>query len=331
MHSGHEITWLMVERKLHHQPYKEGLLNMKAIAKRNNSIRSRSFYLMLLPGVIMLLIFSYLPLGGLVIAFQNFIPAKGLFGHQKWVGLETFQYLFLLPDFGAALKNTLIMSFGKIILGLFSSILFAILLNEMRVLRLKKVIQTFVYLPHFISWVILASVFVDILSPSSGLVGALMNAVGLKPIFFLGDNKWFQFTMIFTDNWKEFGFGTIVFLAAITSISPNLYEAAVVDGANKFKQILHITLPGMIPIITLISLLNVGNVLNANFDQIFNLYSPQVYRSGDILDTLVYRIGIVEYNYSLSTAVGAFKSIVSLILISTSYYLAYRIADYRVF
>ena len=299
--------------------------------KHAYSLGAGTFYVMLIPGIIMLLIFNYLPLIGLSIAFQKFIPAKGFFGDQKWVGLDNFRYLFLLPDFSAALRNTLTISFSKIFLGLISSITFAILLNEVRLVRVKKTIQTFVYLPHFISWVILAGVFRDMMSPSYGLINRGIEALGLEPIFFLGSNKWFQPVMILTDNWKEFGFGAIVFLAAITTINPNLYEAAVVDGANKFKQIIHITLPSIVPIIILIGLLNVGNILNANFDQIFNMYSPQVYRTGDIIDTLVYRIGIVEANYGLSTAVGFFKSLVSLILISSSYYAAYKFANYRVF
>ncbi len=322
----------MVERFA--PPFKKIMIrgmDMKNKQKHAYSLGAGTFYVMLIPGVIMLLIFNYLPLVGLSVAFQKFIPAKGFFGDQKWVGLDNFRYLFLLPDFKAALKNTLIISFSKIFLGLITSITFAILLNEVRAIRAKKTIQTFVYLPHFISWVILAGVFVDMLSPSYGLVNRLIAALGGEPIFFLGSNKWFQPIMIITDTWKEFGFGAIVFLAAITTINPNLYEAAVMDGANKFKQIIHITLPSIVPIIILIGLLNVGNILNANFDQIFNMYSPQVYRSGDIIDTLVYRIGIIQANYGLSTAVGFFKSLVSLILISSSYYGAYKFANYRVF
>jgi len=321
----------MVRAAPHHRKF-NGEGDPSAMKRfRKDFRKSLPFLIMLLPGVILLLVFSYAPMAGLVIAFQKFIPAKGLFGDQKWVGFDNFTYLFMLPDFSSALKNTLLISIQKIILGLFTSITFAVLLNEMRHRMLKKTIQTFMYLPHFLSWVILASVFVDILSPSSGVVNVLLKSIGLDEIFFLGDNNWFQTTLILTDTWKECGFGSIVYLAAITAIDPALYEAAVVDGANKFQHIWHITLPGLMSIIVLMALLSIGNVLNANFDQVFNLYSPQVYRTGDILDTLVYRIGIVDANYSLSTAVGAFKSSVSLILIGTVYYLAYKIADYRVF
>lgn len=286
---------------------------------------------MLLPGMVLLFIFNYLPLYGWKIAFQKFIPAKGLFGDQKWVGLYWFQYISKYPDFIRALRNTLMISLGKLALGILIAILFSILINEIRNSRLKRTVQTIVYLPHFLSWIILSGVLIDILSPSTGIVNKLIMAFGGQPAFFLGDNRFFQGTMIVTDIWKEFGFNTIVYLAAITSIDPSLYESAVMDGANRLQQIIHITLPGMLPIIMLMLLLNIGSVMNANFDQIFNLYSPTVYKTGDVLDTLVYRIGLVNANYSLSTAIGIFKSMVSMLLVGTSYYSAYKFAGYRIF
>jgi len=289
------------------------------------------FHIMILPGVVLLLIFSYIPLGGLVLAFQKFIPAKGLFGNQKWVGLANFQYLFRMPDFSRALYNTLFISFLKITAGIVCAVLFAILINELRHKWLQRTVQTVVYLPHFLSWVILATIFVDMLSPSEGIINKFLQWIGLEPIFFLGDNNWFPHVLVITDTWKEFGFGTIVYLAAITTIDPSLYEACIVDGGSKWKQIIHITLPSIAPIIALMALLNIGNILGGNFDQVYNLYSPQVYHSGDILDTLVYRIGMLDANYSLSTAVGFFKSLVSLVLVGTSYFLAYKFADYCVF
>lgn len=293
--------------------------------------QSAPFYLMLLPGMVLLFIFNYLLLYGWKIAFQKFIPAKGLFGDQKWVGLYWFQYISKYPDFIRALRNTLMISLGKLALGILIAILFSILINEIRNSRLKRTVQTIVYLPHFLSWIILSGVLIDILSPSTGIVNKLIMAFGGQPAFFLGDNRFFQGTMIVTDIWKEFGFNTIVYLAAITSIDPSLYESAVMDGANRLQQIIHITLPGMLPIIMLMLLLNIGSVMNANFDQIFNLYSPTVYKTGDVLDTLVYRIGLVNANYSLSTAIGIFKSMVSMLLVGTSYYSAYKFAGYRIF
>lgn len=293
--------------------------------------KNKALHLMMVPCLILLIIYSYVPLVGLKMAFERFIPSKGLFGEQKFVGMYWFKYLFGMDDFFYALRNTLVISCSKLILTMLVSILFAILINEMHNRKIKRAVQTIVYLPHFISWVILASVFIDILSPSEGIVNHLIMALGGEPIYFLGSNKWFPFTLVVTDIWKEFGFGTIVYLAAITSIDPGLYESAAIDGANKLQQIIHITLPGLMGIIVLMLLLNIGSVLGGNFDQVYNLYSPQVYRSGDILDTLVYRIGLVDFNFSLSTAVGVFKSLVSTILISLSYFLAWKIADYRVF
>ena len=298
---------------------------------RKDFRKNKALHLMLLPCLILLIIYSYVPLVGLKMAFERFIPSKGLFGEQEFVGLHWFKYLFNMDDFFYALRNTLVISCTKLILTMAASILFAILVNEVRNRKLKRTIQTVVYLPHFISWDILASVFIDILSPSEGIVNRLIAAFGGEPIYFLGSNKWFPFTLVATDIWKEFGFGTIVYLAAITSIDPGLYESAAIDGANKFQQIIHITLPGLMGIIVLMMLLNIGSILGGNFDQVYNLYSPQVYRSGDILDTLVYRIGLVDFNFSLSTAVGLFKSLVSTILISLSYFLAWKVADYRVF
>lgn len=288
-------------------------------------------YLMVIPGVILLLIFSYGPMLGLVIAFQKFIPAKGLLGEQQWIGLDNFRYVLDLPNSFRILWNTLYIATLKIIFGLLVPIIVAILINEIRTMSLKRTIQTTVYLPHFLSWVILGGVLIDILSPSEGIVNMILGWIGFEPIFFLGNNDWFPITLVVSDVWKEFGFGTIVYLAAITGISPELYEAARVDGASRFKQTLHITLPGMRMVIVLMAVLSLGNILNAGFEQVFNLYSPQVYESGDIIDTFVYRIGLLEAQFGVAAAVGLFKSVVSCILVSASYYLAYRFADYRIF
>lgn len=306
---------------------KPGLL---AVLKKDFR-KNYALHLMLLPCVILVFVYSYVPLFGLKIAFEQFIPSKGLFGAQKQVGFKWFEYLFKMNDFWYALRNTFVIACWKLFLGMFVSIVFAILINEMRQPMLKRTVQTVVYLPHFISWIILSNIFVDILSPSSGIVNKLIMAFGGQPVYFLGSNDWFQFTLIATEIWKEFGFGTIVYLAAITGIDQNLYEAAIIDGANKFQQILHVTIPGLMNIIVLMLLLNIGSVLGGNFDQVYNLYSPSVYRTGDILDTLVYRIGLVDFNFSLSTAVGVFKSLVSAVLVSLSYFLAWKVADYRIF
>lgn len=288
-------------------------------------------HLMILPGLIFILVFAYVPMGGIVIAFQKFIPAKGLFGDQQWIGLDNFKYLMKLPNFKTALWNTISIAFMKIVLGLIIPIIVSILINEIRTTTMKRSIQTAIYLPHFLSWVVLGGIFIDILSPSDGLVNRVIQLFGAEPIFFLGDNRWFQATMIITETWKEFGYGTIVYLAAITGIDPNLYEAAQIDGANRWKRTLHITLPGMKMVIVLLMVLSLGNILNAGFDQIFNMYSPPVYTSGDILDTFVYRIGMLESQFGVATAVGLFKSLISFVFISVSYFFAYKFANYRLF
>ena len=289
------------------------------------------FHLLLLPSVIIVFIYMYVPMGGLIIAFQKFIPAKGLFGDQKWIGWDNFIYLYNLPGAATALRNTVVIALWKIVLHLAIPIVVSILLNELRSAWFRRTCQTLIYLPHFLSWIIFGGILIDILSPSSGLVNSLLGVFGIKPIFFLGSNDWFQFTVIFTDVWKEFGFGTIVYLAAITNIDPNQYEAATIDGANRFQRIIHVTIPNMRMIIVLMMVLSLGNVLNAGFDQVYNLYSPQVYQTGDILDTFIYRIGLLDAQFGVATAMGMFKSVVSTVFISVSYFCAYKFADYRIF
>ncbi|THF76671.1 ABC transporter permease [Cohnella fermenti] len=289
-----------------------------------------TLHLMLVPGLLALLVFQYVPMVGVVIAFQKFIPAKGLFG-SKWVGLDNFRYMFDLPDFWNIIWNTFYIAIMKIIVGLVVPVTIAVLLNEVRKEAIKRSIQTLIYLPHFLSWVILSGILVDILSPNEGIVNGMIKALGFDPIFFLGSNAWFPYTLVLSHEWKEFGFSTIVYLAAIAGINPSLYEASIVDGASRWRQTWHVTLPGMAPLIVLMATLSIGGILNAGFDQVFNLYSPVVYQSGDIIDTFVYRTGMLEAQYGLATAVGLLKSAVSMLLIAVSYFLAYRFANYRIF
>ena len=289
------------------------------------------FHIMLLPGVLMTFIFSYIPMAGMVIAFQKFIPAKGLFGDQKWIGFENFTYLFNMPGALAALRNTISIAFWKIILSLVVPIIVAILLNEVRSSKFRRTVQTAIYLPYFLSWVIFSGVLLDILSPSSGIVNGFLNMLGLDSIFFLGDNRYFQATIIWTDIWKGFGYNTVVYLAAILGVDQSLYEAAAVDGAGRFKRIWHVTMPGIRTTVALLAILSLGNVLNAGFDQIYNLYNPLVYSTGDIIDTWVYRAGLENLQYSLATAVGLFKSVISVILIAVGYKLADKFTGYKLF
>lgn len=287
-------------------------------------------HLMLLPGVVLLLIFNYIPMAGIAIAFQNYQPYLGISG-SEWVGLDYFKFLMEYDNFIQVTANTLIFACSKIVLNVVIPFIFALMLNEVRLLGYKRSIQTLVYLPHFISWVTLAGILIDILGQRGIVNQFIAYLFGTEPIFFLGDGGWFRFTVITSDVWKEFGFNAIIFLAALSGINPALYESAEVDGANRWKQTIHITMPSLLPIAIVVATLALGNVLNANFDQVFNLYNPLVYEQGDIIDTFVYRQGLISGQFSLGTAVGVFKSVVGLILVAISYRLAYKYANYRIF
>lgn len=288
-------------------------------------------HLMVLPAVLVVLMFNYLPLYGLKIAFERFIPAKGLFGNQRFVGWNNFIYVLNLPNFLPVLRNTIVISASKIIFNLIVPIIIALMLNELNNNKIKRPIQTIIYFPHFLSWVIFGGILLDMLSPSTGIVNRMLNAVGVKSIYFLGDNRYFQGTLIWTDVWKNFGYGTIVYLAAMTGIDPTLYEAASIDGANRWRQTWHITLPSVRITIVIMMVLALGRVLNAGFDQTYNLYNVVVYETGDILDTFVYRLGMENASYGPATAVGFFKSVVSLLFVSTAYGVAYKCFDYKLF
>jgi len=305
----------------------------QAIAKK---IRRRKktwpFHLLLLPGVILLMIYNVLPMFmGVMISLQDFVPVFGIFG-SEFVGLENFEFLFKLPDTYKIIRNTLVIAVGKMAFNLLVSIFFSILLHESCFGRFKKLVQTMAYLPHFLSWVILATIFRSILD-TDGIINQVLAVLGLtsEPILFLGSNHYFQPIMIISDVWKEFGYGAVIFIAALAGINPELYEAADIDGATRLRKIWHITLPAIRTTIVLVATLNIANILNAGFDQVFNLYSPIVYETGDIIDTYVYRMGFISYQFSLSTAIGLTKSIVSFVLIAVSYWMADRFAGYRIF
>ncbi|UVI31706.1 ABC transporter permease [Paenibacillus spongiae] len=287
------------------------------------------YHIMLMPGIIFLILFSIVPMYGILIAFKDFKPGRGIWG-SEWVGLEHFQFLFTLPDSKTIFFNTIFIAVMKIIAGIIVPLTVALLLNEARKQFFKRSVQTFIYLPHFLSWVILANIVVDLFS-TTGIINQILSVFGVDPIMFMASNTWFPAIVIGSDVWKEFGFGTIIYLAALTGINPSLYESAVIDGATRWQQIWYITLPSIKPTIILLATLSLGNILNAGFDQIFNMYNPLVYESGDIIDTYVYRAGLVEAKFSLATAVGLLKSVVSFVLIMVSYFLASRFANYRIF
>lgn len=288
-----------------------------------------SYTIMLLPGFVWIFLFSIVPMFGVIMAFQDFSPNRGFF-RSDWVGLENFEYLMRLSEAKKVLVNTLIIAGGKLILNLLIPITFAILLNECRNLKYKKLVQTIVYLPHFISWVILANIISNIFG-YDGVVNALFGLFGAEPQVLLGNPELFRGILIGTDVWKEFGYGAVIYLAALTGIDPNLYEAAAIDGAGRWQLMRHITLPSLAPTIVLMCTLSLGNILNGGFDQVFNLYNASVYSTGDIIDTWVYRMGLVNIQYSLATCAGLLKSVVSLIMISVSYACAHKFADYKIF
>lgn len=287
------------------------------------------YHAMMAPGMLFILIFSYIPMFGIIMAFQDYVPAKGILG-SKFVGLKNFTYMFSLPDVGRIFTNTLLIALGKIFLGTVMAIVFAILLNEIRIRVFKKLVQTIVYLPHFLSWVVLAAVVVNMVN-LDGPVNQMIAALGLEKINFLGSNTWFRPLIVVTDVWKEFGYNSIVYLAAITAIDPGLHEAAAMDGATWWKRVWNITLPGMMPVILLMAAMNLTSILSAGFDQIYNLYSPMVYESGDVLDTYVYRMGLIGRKYSFSTAVGLLRSVVGMILMVSANELSKRFTDQKIF
>ena len=306
---------------------------MKKNTLKKNLATEWPLHLFLLPAVILLLIFSYFPMVGILIAFQDYVPSKGwdLFFRSEWVGLDNFKYIMSMPGFWTAMRNTLIIAIQKIAMNIIVPLVVALLLNEVKNRVFKKSVQTIIYIPYFFSWVILGGILMSILSPTTGVVNQIIQALGMKKINFLGNLNTIQPVFITTHIWKEVGYNTVIFLAALTSIDPALYEAASVDGAGYYKQMTQITLPSLVPMILLVTILGMGNILNAGFDQVFNLYAPVVYEKADIIDTFVYRVGMDQLQYSVSTAINLFKSVISLILITSSFKLAKKYAGYKIF
>jgi putative aldouronate transport system permease protein len=261
-----------------------------------------------------MLVFDYGPMYGLVLAFKDYNLSAGVWD-SPWVGFEHFHRLFTDDAALRVLRNTIIISVLKLLAGIPAPIILALLINEVRAGFFKRTVQSISYLPHFLSWVILSSMIYQLLSPSSGIVNSVLRLLGFDPIYFLVEESWFRPILVFSSVWKEVGWGTIIYLAALASVSHDLHEAAVLDGASRFQRIRDINFPTIIPVIGIVSLLNLGGVLSAGFDQVFNLYNPQVYGVGDIIDTYVYRVGLVGLDYSFATAVGLFKGVVGFTLI----------------
>ncbi|MBD2871376.1 sugar ABC transporter permease [Paenibacillus sp. IB182493] len=271
-------------------------------------------YLLLIPGVIFLLLFKYTPMYGIVIAFQEFNIFGGISG-SEWVGTAQFEKLLHSDEFLQVLINTLLISAYKITILFPIPIVIALMLNEVRRMFFKRTIQTIIYLPHFLSWVIISGLFVNILSPTGGIVNEVIRALGGQPISFFTDNNLFRSLVVFTAGWKEIGWNAIVFIAAIAGIEQEQYEAAAIDGAGRLRQMWSISLPGMLPTIILMFILRIGSLLEAGTEQILTMYNPLVYESGDVIGTYVYRMGLGQQDYSFSTAVGLFNSAVGFLLI----------------
>lgn len=279
-------------------------------------LRYRWLYVMLIPGILYLILFKYTAIVNNVIAFKDYKIFKGIWG-SPWCGWANFERLWASSSFYTIFRNTLVISGYKLVFGFTAPILFALMLNEIENVAYKRTIQTIAYLPHFLSWVVIGSLASNLFSVNDGVINQLLNKLGCESIFFLGSNRWFRFILVVTDIWKEMGWGAIIYLAALSGISPEMYEAATIDGANKWQKMTRITMPCLVPTIVVMLVLRCGSIMNAGFEQVFSLYSPAVYESGDIIDTYVYRVGIVNVDYGFSSAVGLFKSVISFILVVT--------------
>jgi putative aldouronate transport system permease protein len=276
--------------------------------------KNKFTYLLLLPGILFYIIFQYIPLYGITLAFKTFMFNKGILG-SPWSGLDNFRYVFVEPDFWTAVRNTLIISFGKIIIGFPAPIILALLINELWDGKLKRIFQTIYTFPNFLSWIIVAG-FVINMSSDTGMINNLLAVLGFDKQAFLGDSALFRPLLVLTDIWKSAGWSCIIYLAAISSIDPSLYESSDIDGAGRIQKMWYITMPGIQSIAVLLLLLSVGNVMNAGFDQVFNLYNSMVYNVGDIIDTYLYRITFQSSpEFGVSVAVGLFKAVINFLLL----------------
>lgn len=273
----------------------------------------RVFYIMLVPSFVLLLIFAYKPMYGVILAFKKYSPRLGILG-SKWIGFDNFKILFAMDGFWAAFKNTIVLNLLKLIFGFPASILLALMINAVRNKFFKNAIQTVVYLPHFISWVVVSGLIFSLLNERTGSLHRLLTSLGLNLQVF-SDGKQFLTLLVISDIWKEVGWGAIIYLAALSGVSADLYEAAEIDGANTIQQFFHVTLPQLMPTISIMLILRVGGLIGGGFDQVYNLYNTQVYDVADILDTFIYRYGIGSGNYALGTAVGLLSNVANIALL----------------
>ena len=290
-------------------------------------LRDRWLYALILPGFIWFLIYRYLPMTGLSLAFREYDMKGGLFGGE-FVGLKYFQYIFFEHrNFWQLVWNTLIINIYKLIFYFPIPILFAMFLNEILSERYKRVLQTIIYLPHFVSWVVFGSIIITFLNPTEGIVNQIIQLFGGEPIFFLSDPKYFRGIVVISDIWKEAGYGTIIYLAAITGIDPTLYEAGRIDGASRWQSMRYITLPCISETIVVMLLLDIGRIMNVGFEQIYVLANSAVYSTGDVISTYVYRLGIGSGRFSLTTAIGLFQSVIGFVMILSCNAISRKVAE----
>ena len=282
-------------------------------------------YLMVMPGVAFFIIFKYIPIGGSVIAFKDYSVFKGI-ADSPWVGFKHFQLLFDSPSFYRVLSNTIILGLLKVVVLFPVPIMLALMINEVRLALLKKGVQTALYVPHFLSWVIIAGITFDMFS-LNGIFNTVRGWFGFEPNLVMQEEQYFRWIYVFTGIWRDAGWGTIIYLAAISSMDPQIYESAIVDGASRFKQILKITLPLLLPTATILFLLDLGHFMELGFDHVFNLLTPMTYSVGDIIDTYVYRTGILEARYSFATAVGLFQAVIGFILVFIFNQMSKKVSD----
>lgn len=293
-------------------------------------VRHKSVYMILAIPLAYYILFKYVPIWNSQIAFRDYMALDGVTG-SRWIGLENFRTFFHSFYFWELLRNTLMYSFGKMIFSLPLSIVLAVAIYECRRTALRKVVQTLTYLPHFLSWVIMYGILLSLLAPGDGIVNDLIKLCGGTPIDFLTNTKAFPWIVILSDAWKEMGWSAIIFIAALMGIDMSLFEAAMVEGASAWQRVRYITLPSITPVIVTVLLLKIGTILDAGFNQIFMLYSPAVYSVGDIIDTWVYRQGLLEFQFGLATAVGLFKGVIGMFLIFFANRLTKRISNSSLF
>lgn len=304
-------------------PLKRGLLWRRYL-------NHKYFFIMLLPVLVYYIVFHYIPIYGVIIAFKDYKIVKGISG-SSWVGLDNFKDLFTGLYFIPVLKNTLIINFYKLLFGFPAPILLALLINEITKPLFKKTVQTITYLPYFLSWIVLSGIIIEFLSPSRGPINIILNKLGFKSIFFMADVDWFRTILVSTEIWKTVGFNAIIYLAAIAGINPEMYDAADVDGISRLKKIWYITIPSIAPVIVILLILTSGQIINDDFDQIYNMLNAKVISVGDVIGTYTYAEGIQKMNYSYAAAVGLFKNVIALVVVLSANFIAKRFSDETIF